>query len=295
MRLISALLLFQFTAVAAGHLGSGWANSNGVTISYETRLEPPTPPISKFCSGTLTENNVIKRHLCDFAQKRYFGYDLTMEAVGDGGFRLAFSPLTITPQKMEEIFRDTKGWTQLPLPQNPVTQILRSGETLALDLFVNPSTGQKIVEYIKIQSGEGRTLTASGPPRDFSAEDGWIEISAPRLKINGTPVPATTDYRGGVGGSPVWIYLSGRGRFVFSLAPRLDLGFQKAGEIRGSTMTWRWGSDEFSMNTNRRIAPGEGVYTVYVFNDPRYRPQGDDTAAGFLLGAGGTIESLVRH
>jgi hypothetical protein len=287
MKQISALLIFQFTGIVWGQLATGSASSNGVSLSYEARLEPPTPPVSKFCSGTLTQNNIIKRHLCDPVQKTYFGYDLTMEALPDGSARLTFSPLTITPQKMEEIFPDVKGWTLLPLPQQPVTQILHAGESLEMDLFVNPSTGQKIVEYIKVRDGQGRTITASGTARDFTAEDSWLEIRSPRLKINGNPVTTTVDRPGGVAGSPVWIYLTGRGRFIFSLAPREDLGLQKAGEIRGSSMTWRWGSDEFSLSTDKRIAPGNGAYTLYVFNDPSYRPKNEDTGAPFLLGAGG--------
>ena len=294
MKRISALLIVQFTGIAWGQLASGIASSNGASVSYETRLEPPTPGISRSGGGTLTQNNVIKRHLCDFAQKKYFGYDLTLEKLNDGRYRLGFSPLSITPQKMAEIFPEVAGWSLLPLPQSLVTQILLPGDTLALDLFVNPSTGQKIVEYIKVQGGHGRTLTASGPAKDFSAEDGWLEISSPRLKINGNPDAATTDYRSRVAGSPVWMYLMGRGRFIFSLAPRRDLGFQKAGEVRGSTLTWRWGNDEYSVNPDKRIAPGDGAYTVYVFNDLNYRPKEDPDAA-FVLGSGGTLESLLKR
>jgi hypothetical protein len=67
---------------------------------------------------------------------------------------------------------------------------------------------------------------------------------------------------------------------------------QKAGEVRGSTLTWRWGGDEFSLNADKRIAPGGGAYNVYVFNDASYRPKGDDT---FRMGAGRASETLVRH
>jgi hypothetical protein len=128
-------------------------------------------------------------------------------------------------------------------------------------------------------------LSASGSPRDFSVAEGWLEISAPRLTINGKPLEAMANDRAAIGGSPVWIYINGRGRFMFSLAPRSDLGLQKAGEIRGSTLTWRWGRDEFVLNTDNRIAPGGGVYDLYVFNEVNYRPKGDDGAA-YQMGAG---------
>ena len=295
MKRISFLLVFHFTGAVWGQLMTGSAGANGVSFSYETRLEPPDPPISKIGGGALTHNNkLVQRHVCDFAQKKCFGYDLTMEPLADGRYRFEFSPLTITPEKMADIFDNVGGWTLLPMPQRPATQILSAGQTLALDLFVNPSTGQKIVDYLTIQGGHGRRMSASGPAHDFSVEEGWLEISAPRLTVNGKLLEATALHRGAVGGSSVWIYVSGRGRFIFSLAPRSDLGLQKAGEVRGSTLTWRWGSDEFSLNADKRIAPGGGAYNVYVFNDASYRPKGDGSST-FLMGAGGALETLVRH
>jgi hypothetical protein len=294
MKAISALSPLLLAGAAWGQLMSGMSNTHGVTFSHETRLEPPTPGISKICGGTLTENNVAKHHLCDVARQTCFGYDVTVEPLADGRFQFKFSPLTITPQKMHEIFPEVKSWTLLPLPQNPVTQVVRAGDVLVLDLFVNPSTGQKIVDYIKVMGGQGRRLVATGPAREFSVADAPLEISSPRLEINGKLLEATAQHSGGVSGSPLWIYIRGRGRFVFSLAPRADLGFQKAGEVRGSTMTWRWGTDEYSLNSDRRIAPGPDAYLLYVFNDPAYQPGGDRPRAEFLMGAGGRLESLLR-
>src|SRR5688500_14602103 len=89
----SAILLMTAAAVW-GNLQSGSATSNGVVIRYETKLEPPTPPINNHGGGTLTENNVIKRHVCNMVTRTYFGYDLTAEAVGDGTYRLRIAPLT---------------------------------------------------------------------------------------------------------------------------------------------------------------------------------------------------------
>src|SRR4029077_8137418 len=105
MNRISFLLVFQCTGVVWAQLMTGNGVVNGVSFSYETQLEPPDPPISKFGGGALThDNKVVKRHLCDFAQKKCFGYDLTMEPLADGQFRLEFLPLTITPAQMDNLF-----------------------------------------------------------------------------------------------------------------------------------------------------------------------------------------------
>src|SRR5215467_1410292 len=109
MKRISFLLILPFTSVLWAQLMTGNGHVNGVSFSYETKLEPPDPPIGKFGGGTLThDNKIVQRHLCDFTQRKYFGYDLKMETLFDGRYLLEFSPLTITPAKMTEIFDSVK-------------------------------------------------------------------------------------------------------------------------------------------------------------------------------------------
>jgi len=292
MKIVSILLC---SSACWAQLQIGTATANGVTMLYVTRLEKPIPGIVNIGGGVLTTDKIIKRHLCDLTQHVCFGYDLKMEPASDGRYRLTFSPLSITPEKLSEIFPKVKNWRVLPSPQQLTTEMVRGGDTVALDIFVNPSTGQKIVDYITINKNEGRHLTASGAARDFSVEDGVIKIDSPHLSVNGQEVEGAANPGMGISGAHVWIYVEGRGRFVFTLVPRTDLGFQKAGEIRGSTMVWRWANDQFSLNADARIAPGEGAYNVYVFNSPNWRPRSNAAAqSGFLMGAGGSLESLIR-
>ncbi len=292
MTLIRLLVLCQLTGIAFAQIMSGSVTIDGVSFTYETRLEPPSPGISSTGGGTLTEKRVVKRHICDFVQKTYYGYDLTMDTLADGRYRLTFSPLTITPAKMEEIFNKVKGWRPVALPQQPASQIIRAGDTLAIDLFVNPATGQKIVDYIKVHVGHGRGVTASGPPRDFTLEDADFLLSAPRLSINGKLLEESVQFKGSISGTPLWIYVGGHGRFIFSLTPRPELGMRKGGQVRGHSMSWRCDSDDFLITTDQRIAPGDGVYHLYVFQDPSFRPRGPE---GFRMGAGGRLESLIRR
>ena len=270
MKRISLFLFLFLPGGAWAQLMSGSAGMSGISFSYETRLEPPAPSIGKNGGGVMVTNNIAHRHLCDFNSKKCFGYDLAMESLGSGQYRFTFLPLSLTPQQMEEIFDSVKGWSILQLPRNPATQVLNAGDTVALDLFVNPQTGQKIVDYIRVQGGQGRLIDAPGPTKDFSVEDASLLISEPRLSINGKLLDWKAEY-GAASSSLVSIDVPDRGRFTFSLVPRTDLGMLKAGEIRGSTMTWRWGNDEFSLNTDKRIAPGGGAYNLYVGHDVSFR------------------------
>ena len=60
--------------------------------------------------------------------------------------------------------------------------------------------------------------------------------------------------------------------------------------MKSSAMTWRWGNDEFSVSADKRIAPADGPYNLYVFHDPGFRPKDD---AAFLMGAGGNLERMA--
>lgn len=243
---------------------AGTATMNGITFSYESRLEPAVPAM-KLGSGVLVNANV-KRHLWDMANRTFFGYDVSMDGMADGRYLFRFSPLTLTPKKMEELYPGTQGWRMIALPSVPPMQILREGDTLALDLFVNPSTGQKVVDYLKVERGEGRGLTAPGPARDLAVADVSIELSRPNFSVNGKQVAQSM---GTVKAALPWLHYESHGSFYFSLVPRPE--YQRAGEIRGSTMKWRWGSDEFTVNTDGEIAPAHHrAYNLYVSHDPSF-------------------------
>jgi len=260
----ASLVLFSLCASTAD-LMSGSVSSNGVHINFATRLEPGTPPISKHGGGTLTEQNIIKRHICNFENDTYFGYDLVIDPRDGGVYQLRFSPLSITPKKMAEIFDKVPNWTPLPLPGGPVTMEARAGDTVALELFVNPGTGQKVTDYLTINGGGWTGVKVSGPARYFGAENAGIELSAAQVTVDGRVVHSE---RGAISGEAVWVDLPEHGRFVFSPAPRPDLGMRKAGEIRGTTMTWRMGETATPSIRTSRSPPDRAFTTSTSFTSP---------------------------
>jgi hypothetical protein len=265
MKLVS-LMLLSLSAYGASLMGGG-ATSNGVWVTYETRLEPGAPPVRGLGSGgVLTDHNVIKRYLCNDDNHTYFGYDLVVEPLASGRYRFRFAPLTI---KTSELSNKVSDWKLLPLPGGPVTLEVRAGETVALDLFANPSTGQKVTDYLGVKGSERQQVNVAGPAHDYGPEDATIEISAPQVSVDGT---ATNSFPGGTSGQAVWIDLPRYGRFVFSLAPRRDLGMRKAGEIRGTTLTWRTGGHVYTITTDKPIVSGPRAYNLYVFHIPRATP-----------------------
>ncbi|MEX2264304.1 MAG: hypothetical protein WD696_20285 [Bryobacteraceae bacterium] len=288
MRLTSLFVLLSCACSGAQVIMSGSGSKQGVHFRYETRVEPELPgqKVSGLGRGGLVVGTGFHRFLSDDTTKKYFGYDLAIEPQPGGIFRVAFQPLSLGAEKLG--LAPEGGWSQLPLPRLPSPQMVRSRDTIAVDLFTHPSTGQKIVDYLFIQD-DRRERLPSGPPRDYTVEDVPITLSKLRMSMNGSLVDESG---GGISGEAVYFYLPNRGRFVFSLAPNEKLGFSKAGEVRGSTLTITWGNDTFVLACDGPIAPGGGVFNLYVYHDSSWRPRsGADT---FHFGAS-SARSLVHR
>lgn len=161
MKTTTAALLFAFTTAAYAQTGysSTVTLPNDVTVYLQSNLEPPTPAMAEtFRTGTRTfatadsaGKHRMQRFLADVSQHQYFGYDLLVERIADtGDFRVTLAPLSATPA---ELGLPAPGdWKSLPTPMFPAPEIVHPRDRMALDLFQNPHTGQKIVDYIRIEA-----------------------------------------------------------------------------------------------------------------------------------------------
>jgi hypothetical protein len=182
-------------------------------------------------------------------------------------------------------------------------------DVIAVDLLVNHQSSQRIVDYIVIQ-GPSQTWSfdrfnaplrrefayTPGTPRDFSVEDASLKLTEPRVSVNGKVDDATTRSVGEISGATVWFYLPNRGRYILSLAPHPELGFRKAGEVRGTSLNFTFGTDKFTLNSARTIAPGDAPFNLYVLQDPAWRPTyANADMSAFQMGAADRAELLVRR
>ena len=239
-------------------------------LRYRTMIEPPLPgsPELHIGGGGIDDSTTNHRILSDNRQKKYFGYDLRVDPLGGGRFNITFSPLTISAENLR-FFGIGSSWSQIPLPSRLDTIPVSDGETIALDLMVNPSTGQKIVEYVTV-SAPGKVPTSDA--RDFQLADIQMYLNSPRLHINGKSWDWNNgDAHGEANGAVIWIYIPDRGRFLLSFAPRG--GYSKAGEVRGKKLKFTWNGEAYELETQARILPGDGTWNLYVNQDAGYRPE----------------------
>lgn len=330
---IALLLLMAATLTSAQEIKKGQVSvrlKDGVSIVFTSTTEPPVSGRQTVGSIQIGgEDNVMHRAFIDAERGIYFGYDLTVEPADQAGrFKLIFKPLSVSPGKglqpsrsprpvgaqgggSSDANRQTAPLAALALPKYPEPQTLADGDTLALDVLVNPQTGVKIVDLIKVSSYGEQSLqplqasaaaTGSGgsnPTTDFTIESVEMKMTAARLLVNGESVGGngSLDFLPGVQGALLWFYIPGRGRFVLSLAPREGYEFQKVGTIEGNKIAFDLNGVRYEWVSRSPIvgAAAGSRWNLWVFHDADYRPDFDLTEEfSYQIGAADRVERLLK-
>jgi hypothetical protein len=300
MRNLERLFLLALAGAMAAtpqQISSGSFSNDKFMARYRSVVEPArqggSPAFDIGITGVTTTKDGCHRYVVDRKQRKYFGYDIAIEPLSDGTFRATFKPLSIRPERIFD--SDPSGWTLISIPKYPEPQRVREGDTIALDLMVNPSTGQRLVDYLTITASEKTRFTRiAGPARDLQIEDVSMQLSSPQVTMNGKKASTEGDFHGAARGPIVWFYIPDRGRYVLSMARRDSLGFRKAGEVRGDKITFTWGNDSFEIaNRERVVTARDNVFALYVYYDASYFPALEHSAE-FQYGAA-DAEYVVRR
>lgn len=302
LRVFVASGLVILSAIAANaqtsRVESGSTVLGGLAFYYETRLEPPLPPLGDSLNMLVftTTPHTVHRVMLDRANKVYFGYDARIGRAQRGGdgqnendmYSLEFGPLTLTAEDKRILGEAGASWRQLAAPRFPAPRTIRAGEVLELALLTNDTWGQRLIEYITVgeaprQGGFNPDRLRefsfpAGPPRDFSAADVALTLTAPHVRWSYQAVSGGR--RGGVlrnvqtsgeaSGGIVWIYVPNAGRFLLSIVPRGQ--FQRAGTVRGTSLSFAADGNTYIVNSATRIAPGDGAFNLYVLRQPAWKP-----------------------
>jgi hypothetical protein len=305
--LLAAQVSAQIT-VSQGPGGIAGLTFQGIqAFTFDLQPMPPSLPFHLIAGSSSRGSNgptggevVAHRYFYDEDKAVYFGYDLLLELDSQTSsyrirfFELGIGPLDVVPRPARY---DPSAWKKLSLPSLPAARTVQPGDTIPVDLWVDPATGQKLVDNVRIQTtpqflqvnqriiqsmttlrgGAGppqRSIpTVSGAARSFSAEDSEMRLAQPRITVNGV-VQESTGRTANAGGTLIWFHLPKRGRYILSLAPRPELGFVKAGEVRGGAITFTLDKDEFLLESPIAIASGSAPYILYVLHDAEWEPTG---------------------
>ncbi len=149
-------------AVALLAAGSCWGqsgysgtvmNSNwGVTVWFESKLEPPTPDVSvNGRSGVMHLENArpgMRRYTANERTHEYFGYDMIVKPLDrvEGSFRVSFAALPTDAKALG--LKDPGIWHRAQPPSFPPPETINVSDKITVDLFEDPGTDQRVVDYI---------------------------------------------------------------------------------------------------------------------------------------------------
>ncbi len=224
----------------------------------------------------LGERNTIHRVLVDAAGNFIFGYDLTVEPLTAARrFKVYVKPLS---QEFEQQLRARARTTGTPssvlsaatLPRSAEAQTLDDGDAFELDLLVNPQTGVRVTDVVKVAFDRAPLWELR--PRDFTADSVELAVRDFRLTLNNKLIGGGRPTRG-CAGSLVWFYVPGRGRFIFSLVPRAGYDFQKSGMIIDNSIRFDFKDEHYEWISSAPIVGNGGAWYVWLLHDPGYTPE----------------------
>ncbi len=150
--------------------------------------------------------------------------------------------------------------------------IISDGDTLALDVLVDPRTNAKITDLYLISTGSPITRRApekvKAEARELTLDDLSLSVTGYQVRRNGTTV-----YSNGGGASARFIFLDvpAVGRVWFTVTtPPPGSGFERAAVVNDKQLIFTIGDAQYEWNSKERILPAEGSFYVWMLHDANY-------------------------
>jgi hypothetical protein len=222
---------------------------------------------------------ILRRFVRDDLRQIYVSYEVTVEILPDGTYRVNFGPSSSEPPAD---LRAKADWKLQSPARYPVPQIMKDGDAIRLELYSN--NGRRVVDYIHV-GRQDRMVIHTQAPHDSYAGDAELTITQPSFRVNGVGATAVGTPET-IRGSSLWVYVPGHGRYILSLQAHTDLGFESAGEVAGSSLMFTEADGNvIRIDSAGRIASGSGTYLVHVLPDASWMPADAQDRGRVTIGA----------
>jgi hypothetical protein len=265
----------------------------GVSVSFRINYEPWPPSNGAFDTALMGSDpvvggNTLRHYICNMNARSCLGVEMQVSGT-PSNMHVSFGPIPMTAAFRESLDAAAGGrpLNFVRLSKYPPPQTVRVGDTLAIDLMTSADGRDRIVEYFKFSSAP--------EPRDATIDDGSffsLDFRAgPEIRIDGRTVVKTASLSTGqAGGSTLWLYVPGEGRYILSLSPHE--GFTKGGQLRGGAAAFRGGGHEYELRglLYPQLLSDDVVFNLYVFRDSGWAPS---TSTDSITGGIGRLTDLL--
>ena len=301
---ILAMLMFALFCVTAEAQYGIYQLPSGTTVVIKTETVPPSdssPFGNAYSSVTDYYGETVHRVMFDNKSKTYFGYDLAIEKLGETGkFKVTIKPLSKALDKLMNSATSYSGekpnyinFTEKSLPKYPDAVTIDDGDTITLDILENRKTNMKIADFIKITAKPHKFaapyFSEREKAKDFTLNDVNLMLDKPEISINGQKSNHGTKASGNV----VWVYIPGKGRFIFSFRPQTESNFQKTGMILDNKIIFEYAGEKYEITNRSPVLNSGGKWNLWVMFDQNYQPSNDNYSnAEYVFGAADKIDFL---
>ena len=259
--------------VATGGFVSFKSETTGIDNKFSNTSQALTSLIySKALTG---ENRIIHRVLSAGDGSVIFGYDLRIDSdaltkkfsvavlPADDAFRRSFLKPPLT--SASNLFAT--------FPRATTSQKLDDGDALALELLVNPASGLKIVDVVRVSFDPStlREPSLDAAPKDFALDAVALTMNGYNLYIDGA-LAGKAKSSANCTGSLLWFYVPVQGRFIVSLLPRDGYTFKKIGLLDRNRIEFTYKDHHYEWISSEPISPINGPWNIWVLQDPNYTP-----------------------
>lgn len=283
---ILTLLCFASTGAAVAQEHPAWGPAvsfpNGTFIQTGIGTVPPGQSgvsVSNTSVATVasaTRERGVFRRILKLSDGRAIIYEIAVKRLGESNqFEVALDSWMPTPVEAREMEIDPERVETNFLSNYSAPLTINDGDTLALDVLVNPRTGVKLVDYFRITSrppvvGNStksmEKLLAAARPVEIGDVEFMVENF--ELRLNGKSIYTL---KGGMGGRFLWLDIPQTGRFIFSLTPISEAdGFRRLAYLTRQQIIFTNGADRYELTSERPIIPASGVFYLWVRLDPTF-------------------------
>lgn len=300
--------------------------------SAESRTSSKGGPL---LSDVVTSNgNSIRRLLVDKSNNLAYGYDLTVERVpgtedvlvslkpisktavqlskGGGlpGFATVAGRLSLQNAEQTSTLRLSEARKNVPgeriemssTESEPVT--IKLGGTISVTLMENPQTGARLREVIRIYEGSQTKFEESKSSyNDFAASYGSsaadftlnnlnLSLTEPRVVLASNSLECSGCT---ASGRLVWVYIEGKGRFIFSIQPEPGFDFGKVGVVAENKISFEHNGEVIGIENRTRVLPSNGKFNLWMMYDGNYRPESPlSPSMPIAYGSGSDMTKLLN-
>ncbi len=260
---LACAVVVGFRVLGIGMLGqSAGEAAPGLHLRVTTSMEPAMQQVVWFrrigTAGSMGRGKLV-RFCYDRVSRSYSGYQLNFAPLGDGLWSMAAS---LPDAHFREFTRieEVSSYRHIPAALPPA-RTMRDGDSVEIELLDGISDSANFRDTVEISAA---ALALTPAPNSPSREKSEMNLSEPRLEIDGSPI---YENRNGYIGQSFQIVSSVEGRYILAVDPKGNPKFVEAGFVDGQAMEFRAGSRVFRITASKLIASG-GRRPLYLLHQP---------------------------